>query len=121
MKTVRSFFALGVASMTVIASMAIASSAASARCAYVNRWSAPLYLCNPHRAEQSKDCQSVIRYAREKDLFYVLWLEAPFGAASMYYLKNVDNAREAGWIHANQINIDEYCSKRTARGRARKG
>ena len=96
------------------------ATSAYAACAYVNA-PTPVYLCNPHKAESAKDCQVVTRYASSKDLFYVLWLEGGlFGTVSMYYLKNVDNAREVGWVYASRVALDPPCQFRSRQARARK-
>jgi hypothetical protein len=112
-----------VVAATAIAAVAFGSSSALARCAYVSSWDgAPMYWCNPHKAELGKDCNDTIRTVYDKDYFYVLWEES-FLAPPMLYLRNRYNRRELGWIYKDQLTIDDSpkCySKAVAKKRARK-
>jgi hypothetical protein len=112
----RSFLSAAIA----MATAALGSTSALARCAYVNSSNVPMFWCNPHKAEQAKDCQQVKRYVNGQELFYVLWQESPFLGQSMFYLKNVDAKSDLGWVYANRITIDDACEFKSFRKRARK-
>jgi hypothetical protein len=86
---------------TLMAAGVLGSAGALARCAWpVGK--AELWDCNPNKAEYD-DCVR-LREADAKEVFYVLW---PDNQTRWWYLKNVDNRSELGWIRFGGVKIAE--------------